>query len=151
IPVWSPDGTRLVQGVPDANPLIIDVDKPWKEQSPERVIVPPALGERFYVWSWSSDRRKLAGALLKADGISVLGLGIYSVGSQGLERFPQFGYNPVWLADSRRLLLQDHRGKLYVVDTRANKSREILSVFPNSLSGTTLSRDNRQIYASVLV
>ena len=37
--------------------------------------------------------------LLKSDGVTVAGLGIYSLESQQLERLPQIGYNPVWLGD----------------------------------------------------
>jgi len=57
----------------------------------------------------------------------------------------------VWLGDSRRLLAQNHRGKLYLMDTQSAKSREILSVAPHSLNGTTLSRDDRRIYFSVRI
>lgn len=149
-PVWSPDGRRLAYTVPETGPTLIGVVKPWKN-SPKPVIVPPELGPRFNVWSWSPDGRKLAGALLKADGISVVGLGIYHLESERLERLPVFGYNPVWLRDSRRLLLQDHRGKLYLLDSQSKKAHEILSVAPHSLAGMTLSRDDRRIYFSVLV
>jgi Tol biopolymer transport system component len=149
-PVWSPDGTQLAFATPESA-LVVEVAKPWKEQSPNRIVVPPELGARFYPWSWSPDGRKLAGALLKPDGVSVAGLGIYSLESQQLERLPQIAYNPVWLGDSRRLLAQNHRGELYLIDTQSRKSRVILSVAPHSLAGTTLSRDNRRLYVSVRV
>jgi Tol biopolymer transport system component len=149
-PVWSPDG-KLLAYTTRENAFIMDLAKPWKEQSPKPARVPPEFDARFYPWSWSPDGRKLAGALLKPDGVSVVGLGIYSLESQQMERLPQIGYNPVWLGDSRRLLAQDHRGKLYLIHTQSRKSREILSVAPHSLAGTTLSRDNRRIYFSVRV
>jgi Tol biopolymer transport system component len=149
-PVWSPDGNRLAYATRE-NAFIMEVLEPWKEQSPKPVAVPPEFGAQFYPWSWSPDGTRLAGALLKADGVTVAGLGIYSFESQQLKRLPQIGYNPVWLGDSRRLLAQDHRGKLYLIDTWSKKSREILSVAPHSLAGTTLSRDNRRIYFSVRV
>lgn len=150
-PVWSPEGKRLVYTIADASAVVMEVAKPWKKQSPKPAVVPPELGARFQVWSWSPDGRKLAGALLKADGVSVLGLGIYSLESERLERLAVFGYNPVWLGDSRRLLLQDHRGKLYLIDSQSRNSREILSVTPHSLNGATLSRDDRLIYFSLVV
>lgn len=149
-PVWSPDGKQLAFAGPESA-LVIDVAKPWKEQLPQRVVVPPELGARFYPWSWSPDGSKLAGALLKHDGVTVVGLGAYSLESQQLERLSQIGYNPVWLADSRRLLAQDHRGKLYFIDSESGKSRQILSVAPHSLIGITLPRDNRRMYFSVRV
>lgn len=150
-PVWSPDGKRLVYTIPGASPFVMEVGKPWKEQSPKPPVVPAEFDERFQAWSWSPDGRKLAGALLKADGISVVGLGIYSLESGRLERLAQFGYNPVWLGDSRRLLLQNHRGKLYLIDSHSGNSREILSVAPHSIGGVTLSRDDRLIYFSAIV
>jgi len=130
---------------------VIDVAKPWNELSSRLVALPPDLGAYFYVWSWSPDGRRLAGTLLKDDGQSVVGLGIYSLDSQRLERLAEFGYNHVWLPDSRRLLFQDHRGKLYLLDSHSGHSREILSVAPHSITGLTLSRDGRRIYLSVVV
>jgi Tol biopolymer transport system component len=150
-PVWSPDGKLLVFDIPNAGPSLMEVAKPWKEQILKPVVVPSKFDARFHVWSWSPDGRKLAGALLKGDGISVLGLGIYSLGSDRLERLAEFGYNPVWLGDSRRLLMQDHRGKLYLVDSQSRRSHEILSVAPHSITGATRSRDDRQIYFSAVV
>lgn len=149
-PVWSPDGKQLVFNT-DSGPQLMEVAKPWKEQTPKQVVVPPEFGARFYVWSWSPDGRKLIGALLKADGVSVLGLGIYAMDSDRLERLAEYGYNPVWLRDSRRLFLQNHRGKLYLLDSQSRSSREILSVAPQSLTGVALSRDDRVIYFSVVM
>ena len=57
----------------------------------------------------------------------------------------------MWLGDSRRLLFQNHRGKLYLIDSQSRNSREILSVAPHLLNGVTLSRDDRLTYYSVIV
>jgi len=149
-PVWSPDGNRLVYATQE-NAFVMDLARAWKEQSLEQVPVPAEFGAKFYPWSWSSDGRKLAGALIKSDGVTVVGLGIYSLESRQLERLPQIAYNPVWLRDSRRLLAQNHRGRLYVIDSQTKTSREILNVAPHALNGTTLSRDNRKLYLSVRV
>ena len=57
---------------------------------------------------------------------------------------------PVWLSDSRRMLFQD-RGRLYLLDSRSKKIREVLSVAPNEFgNGVTISRDDRQIYFSLV-
>jgi Tol biopolymer transport system component len=149
-PVWAPDGKQIAYATHEGA-FIVDAAKPWKEQLPKRVAVPRESGVRFYPWSWSPDGRKLAGALLKPDGVTVVGLGIYWLESHWLERLPQIVFNPVWLGDSRRLLAQNHRGKLYVIDSQSRTSREILSRSPNSINGAVLSRDNRRIFLSVRV
>jgi hypothetical protein len=57
---------------------------------------------------------------------------------------------PVWLSDSRRLLFH-HQGKLYLIDSQSKKVRELLSVAPNEFGfGVTLSRNDRQIYFSLV-
>jgi len=148
-PVWSPDGKRLACTVPGASAFLMEVAKPWKEQSPKPVVVPPEFGAGFYVFSWSPDGRKLAGDLRTADA-APSGLGIYSLESEKLERLTDFGRAPVWLGDSRRLLFHD-QGKLYLIDNQTRKTREILSVAPHAIREVTLSRDDRLVYFSVAV
>jgi Tol biopolymer transport system component len=146
-PVWSPDGKRLVYTIPDASSFVMDVAKPWKDQSPKPVVAPPEIGVQFHVWSWSPDGRRLAGELWKADAGST-GVGIYSLDTETVERLTDSGARPLWLADSRRLLFQD-QGKLFLIDSRSRKAREILSVVPHGIDGPTLSRDERLMYFSV--
>ena len=99
-------------------------------------------------WSWSPDGRKLAGNIQRAGGPD--GILVYSLETQHYERLTDFGVNPVWFSDSRRLLFQS-QGKLYLIDSRSKKVREILSVAPNEFgNGITLSRDDRQIYFSLV-
>ena len=149
-PVWSPDGKRLAYTIPDVSPFVMEASKPWKDQSPKPVVVPPELGARFEVWSWSPDGRKLVGELRKADA-TPYGLAIYSLESEKLEQLTRFGLRPVWLGDSRRLLFEAE-GKLYLIDSQSGKPREILSVAPHGTEGpTTVSRDDRLMYFSVVV
>jgi Tol biopolymer transport system component len=93
-------------------------------------------------WSWSPDGRKLAGNIRTGAPVGIL---VYSLESQHYERLTDFGVNPVWLSDSRRLLFQ-HQGKLSLIDSRSKKVRELLSVAPNEFgNGVTISRDDRLI------
>ncbi len=99
-------------------------------------------------WSWSPDGRKLAGTKLR--GGPPGGILDYSLETQHYEKLTDFGGNPVWLSDSRRLLFQ-HQGKLSLIDSRSKKVRELLSVAPNVFgNGVTISRDDRQIYFSLV-
>src|SRR5919201_42308 len=51
-PVWSPDGTRLAYGR-ENNSFIIEVGKPWSEQTPQAL--PPVSEAKpwFLAMSWS--------------------------------------------------------------------------------------------------
>jgi Tol biopolymer transport system component/serine/threonine protein kinase len=146
-PQWSPDGTRLAYRNPGGSPSIIEVEKPWTEQSPQ---VLPSMSDfvGWNAWSWSPDGRKLAGWKLRAgapDGILV-----YSLEPQHYEKLTDFGIYPVWLSDNRRLLFQ-HQNQLYLIDSRSKKVREVLSVSPNEFGmGVAISRDDRQIYFSLV-
>jgi Tol biopolymer transport system component/serine/threonine protein kinase len=147
-PAWSPDGTRLsYRNAGGASPSIIEVEKPWTEQSPQ---VLPSMSDltNWGVWSWSPDGRKLAGNKLPAGApISIL---VYSLETQHYEELTYFGRGPVWLSDSRRLLFL-HQGKLRLIDSPSKKVRELLSVAPNEFgNGVTLSRDDRHLYFSLV-
>ena len=143
-PVWSPDGARLAYRNADGSPSIIEVGKPWQEQSPQRL---PATSDWNYwwPWSWSLDGRKLAGMRPAVPGIVV-----YSLESQQYEKLADFGSQPVWLSDGRRLLFQQ-QSKLYLIDSESKKLHEVLSVAPHNFGiGVTLSRDDRLIYFSLV-
>ena len=77
------------------------------------------------------------------------GVFTYSIATRRYERITDFGSDPVWLSDNYRLLFI-FRDKLYLVDTRAKQPREILSPAPLRVSLVTPSRDDRQIYLSVI-
>ena len=78
------------------------------------------------------------------------GILVYSLETQHYERLTDFGTGPLWLSDSRRLLFQS-KGKLYLMDSQSKKVREVLSVAPNEFgNGVTISRDDRQIYFSLV-
>lgn len=146
--VWSPDGTRLAYRNAGGAPSIMEIGKSWQEQSPE---VLPSISDLIdlYPWSWSPDGRKLAGFRVGAGGPE--GISVYSLESQQVEKPTNFGYRPVWLSDSRRMLVQDLRAKLYLLDSRSKKVREVMSVAPHELgNGVTVSRDDRLIYFSLI-
>jgi Tol biopolymer transport system component len=145
--VWSPDGTRLACLQEGVSTFVIEVGKPWQEQSPQRL---PPIGDssEWRPSSWSPDGRKLAGYKVRAGATN--GIFVYSFESQQYEKLTDFGLMPVWLSDSRRILFQD-RGRLYLVDSQSKKVREALSVAPHYFGyGATLSHDDRVIYFSLV-
>jgi len=144
VSVWSPDGSRMaINSVGRNIVFIFDPSKAWKEQTPQTL--PPAAGERFAATSWSADGRWLALEDLPHPGHPRGGIAIYSIQSQMYESLTDFGGAPVWLSDSRRVLFS-FEGKLFLVDSQSKKSHEVLSVPGETLSGPSLSRDNREIY-----
>jgi Tol biopolymer transport system component len=149
-PIWSPDGTHLaLRKVSSNHSSIMEVEKSWQEQSPQTLSPMNALGELLAVWSWSPDGRKLAGMQARS-GAPQSGVVVYSLESRQYEKLTDFGSQPVWLSDSRRLLFQ-RQSKLYLIDSQSQKIREVLSVAPHEFGvGVTLPRDDRQIYFSVL-
>jgi Tol biopolymer transport system component/DNA-binding winged helix-turn-helix (wHTH) protein len=152
-PVWSPDGKRLVYSVMNGTPSVIDTDKPWSSQTPRAL--PPLHesepGTWFEAASWSPDGRKLAGFQLGADG-RFSGIGIYSFETGGYTRIADFGQDPSWLSDGRRLLLTrgiPRDGAIYLVDSQSRKIHQVLSVEPNVANVASISADNQWIYFSI--
>jgi hypothetical protein len=75
---------------------------------------------------------------------------IYSLDSQQYEKLTDFGSQPVWLSDSRRLLFRQ-QDKLYLIDSQSRNIRELVSVPPHEFGvGVTLPHDDRLIYFSLL-
>jgi eukaryotic-like serine/threonine-protein kinase len=148
-PTWSPDGSRIAYRNAGSNPSIIEVGKPWQEQTPQ---VLPSIGELsdWGPWSWSPDGRKLAGD--EPRGGIWNGILVYYLESQQYETLTEFGTVPVWLSDSRRLLFQNQeKDKLYLIDSESKKVHEVLSVAPHHFGQeVTLPHDDRVIYFSVL-
>src|SRR5262249_25752576 len=128
--VWSPDGTRLVYRNAGSSPSIMQIGKSSREQLAEAL---PSMSDLvdWYPWSWSPDGRKLAGFRVGAGGPE--GIAVYSLETRQIEKLTSFGLRPVWLSDSRRLLFQDVRSRLFLVDSRSKKVREVLSAAPRDI------------------
>ena len=143
-PVWSPDGSQLAYSyhVGGYTTHILEVGKPWKEQTP-RVLPRPAWeGGTFAVRSWSPDGKLLAGQILTAAAGDYGGVATYSFDSQQYERLVELpGGSCRWLNDSRRLLFESE-GKLYLLDSVSKEYEEVLDL----VGWFSLSRDNRTIY-----
>ena len=148
-PVWSPDGSHLLYRILGGRSAIMEVGKSWQEQSPQAIPPMSDTGEYFLlVWSWSPDGRRLAGMQARS-AADPSGIVVYDLESHQYQKLADFGSQPVWLSDGRRLLFQ-YQSKLYLIDSQSKKVHQVLSVAPNDFGvGVTLPRDDRAIYFSV--
>jgi eukaryotic-like serine/threonine-protein kinase len=144
-PVWSPDGKYLAYTVFGANTFIIQPDKLWAAQSPQRLPPYPNQGQLFNGWTWSPDGRMLAGFLNQDEAIA-----IYLFESGTFRKLTDFGSDPVWLSDGRALLFHN-KGKIYEISTDSGEAHEMVSVAPEEIArrGFAVSPDDRQVYFSV--
>lgn len=148
-PFWSPDGSRLVYNRDTESCSIIEVAKPWNEQTPRRIPDPPdrRLGV-FWATSWSHDGRKLAGWASSA--CETPGIVIYNFETGGFERITDFGDNPIWLNDNRRLLF-DYQHRLFLVNSETKKAHELLPPSSHRVDGYGLSADSRTLYYGLAI
>ena len=152
-PCWSPDGTHLVYDSDWGKPFVIEVGKPWSEQSPQALLAMSNSGGCL-MRSWSPDGRTLAGMQASPGqfgGMQVVpqsGIVIYSLVTQTYEKLTDFGQGPFWLSDNRRLLFY-RDDKIYLVDSQSKRVREVFSIAPRRFRGFVVSRDNRLIYFSI--
>jgi eukaryotic-like serine/threonine-protein kinase len=146
-PVWSPNGKRLACSIYGIRSFLLNLRTSGAGETPLNVRVDKFSGY-FQAWSWSKDGKDIAGYLINPDG-SAAGIGIYSIESDTFERLTDFGMDPVWLSDNRRLLFYNN-GRIDLVDRATKKSHTVLSVAPHAIAkrGFALSSDDRLIYFS---
>jgi Tol biopolymer transport system component/tRNA A-37 threonylcarbamoyl transferase component Bud32 len=144
-PVWSADGKHLAYTLFGLNTFVIELDKPWNQQTPEKLPPFPVEGQMFNGWNWSPDGRMLAGFLDRDNGVAV-----YLPETGSFKKLAEHGADPVWLSDSRRLLFLD-RGKIQLLDSATGVTRELVSVTPEEVArrGFAISPDDTRIYFSV--
>jgi serine/threonine protein kinase len=146
-PYWSPDSQRINYKQRDLQPFVVEVDKPWGEQTPVKLPVVEGLKESFWVSSWSPDGQKLAGTW-SVPGNRINLLHAYDFTTNSYENFGVEGARPVWLKDSRRLLYHKD-DKLWLLDTQTKKTQEILSIPQSGIRTVCPSADNSLLYYSL--
>src|SRR6185503_19370872 len=124
------DGQRIAYSFIGGPTFIIDSQKPSQEQEPFEL--PRINGDLpFIAWSWSPDGKRLAGDAPGKPGEKSIYL--YSFESNSYEKIIDAGADPLWLADSKRLMILND-GKLFMIDTSDHRVKETLSQKPLDVS-----------------
>jgi WD40 repeat protein len=143
-PVWSRDGRMITASSFEGRSFIIDVTRPWKEQTPASLPPLTEAGTSFVAWAWNQAGTKLAGWQLRADG-SFAGVLIYDQSTGRYSRVTDFGAYPAWVGDAR--LLFSSNGKLFITEVEGGEPRE-LAIPPDFANEFSLSRDRQWMYYS---
>lgn len=146
-PVWSPDGSQLAYSLHGSKTFIMDLSKPWRDQTPVETPFINNDKAHFVAQSWSPDGKYLVGSGYEGTSHRI-GLLTYSIEKKTYEIVTAFGTYSKWLEDSRRLIFYFEE-KVYLIDMQSKKPREIFSFTPDKPNGLDISKDNRSIYFSI--
>jgi len=150
LPVWSPDGTRLLvnkinkRGI---QPLILDMSKSWHEQTPQPLPPINDFDGTFTAIDWSPDGDKIIGVLLDRNEKGA-GVAVYSFTKNSYERVMNSGDFTYWLNDSRRFMFKSGT-KICLGDAQTKKTTEIFSNTSYPAAEAGISEDNKTIYFRV--
>jgi serine/threonine protein kinase len=145
--IWSPVDKRLAYSIFGSKTYVMDLTKPFKEQTLHETPFFPDSQDHFIAWDWSPDGKYLSG-MKASKNVSEHGLYIYSLETRQYEQISEIGGRSVWLNDSRRLLFTTD-DSLYLVDINTKKPKLLYSFAPNNISGPSITRDNRLIYLAI--
>jgi len=91
---------------------------------------PPDASNKFWPLTWSPDGSRLAGLLVRPDGL-LDGLAQFELATHRYARILETAGSrwliPLWLADSRRLLVRDRNG-IFLLDAGTGRIRRLVEV-----------------------
>ena len=145
-PAWSPDGKRFAFGFDKW--YLVDPSAPSKTTPPAEPAISPT--ERFLPASWSSTGGRIAGQVIGPEGW-LNSLGVYSVVTKQFTRVPgelaraPGWLFPIWMGDSRRLLVRRPDG-VAIVNAETGAGRLVVGVGGDMIGHTVgVSRDQKWI------
>ncbi|MEO6324129.1 MAG: protein kinase [Thermoanaerobaculia bacterium] len=153
-PIFSPDGTRIAMSSIWGSAA---EQRTWflveRKESPtpldaQRVSTSELGNDSFWPTSWSPDGARIVGIVVRVDGTDP-GIATYDVARKRTEILTMssdpFWKMPIWMADSRRLLVRDRRG-ISVLDTVTKKSHLVIEVGGYFVGvSVDVARDDRSI------
>jgi eukaryotic-like serine/threonine-protein kinase len=151
-PTWSPQGDWLAYFHYGIGSFLLDLRKPWEQQTPQPIGVGGKVEPDLGVWSWSPDGKKLA-CVKFHPGSQSSSVVVYTLATRDaapqLESIAENADYPAWLNDSRRLLFT-RAGRLFFIDLQSRATRELFAPAPNeAVEYCIMSPDNRTIYYSL--
>ncbi|MBL8208068.1 MAG: serine/threonine-protein kinase [Blastocatellia bacterium] len=149
---WSPDGNFLVYTMLRQGLYLLDLRKPWEQQTPQPLLLGGRLDTTLSAGRWSPDGKKIVCMQYGADSQHPTTV-VYWLPTPDaearLETIAADTEYAAWLSDSQRMIVIT-AGKLCVVDIRTKTSRPLLAFGDNEIAEyTSIARDNRTIYFSL--
>ena len=133
---WAPDGKSIATN--DGTMTWVEDLKPLLAERKAEALPKLEGGHALQPRSWSPDGRTLAGGLTfytSPNSVTML----YSFATRSYRPLPEGRGNPVWMSDSRRLLVARY-DRIVMVDSVTGQATPVLGVAAHSIS---LSRDDR--------
>jgi hypothetical protein len=123
--------------------VVVDLLKPSKEQTAQRLPPWPESGGSFVAWAWSPNARSVAGWQILPDGKSG-GITLYEPSSKRYRKVTDTGIYPTWLPGGKRLLFAaDGKFLTFDLDSSRVSGMPTPTGFANDFA---LSSDGRWLY-----
>jgi hypothetical protein len=147
-PRWSPTGRWMTATDVSSGrgTVIFDPNKPWQEQTPDRLPPPAGPGTTFTQRVvWSPDEKEIAGPVANA-------VYVYNIASRQHRQIPNARGLPLaWLRDGRIVIATP--SLVNVIDPQTGNARPVVMPDLHGLTGVEirLSRDEKTAFLSLAV
>lgn len=149
---WSPDGKFMVYTMLRQGLYLLDLGKPWEQQTPQPLLLGGTLDTTLSAGRWSPDGKKIVCMQYGVDSQHPTTVVYWLATPEAEARLETIAADTeyaAWLSDSQRLIVIT-AGKLCLVDIRTKISRPVFAFGDNEIAEyTSLARDNRTIYFSL--